>query len=301
MKKILLNDAFEKFIQEKLLAGLSADSIADYKNLVKPLLTAYGTAAVNELTDDMIDTCIADILARPLARSSQASYIRNMRIFLKWLSDKHRVKYDYTRIHVPKSPKKNVRMYEDAEVYQIFDFVHAESEWMTLRNRALLSLMLDSGIRQKEVSTLRRDLISYERQYMVVRGKGDKERVVPLGKFSMELIKKYLEACPYQSKYLFVNRYGDMLSRNAIKILVSRLAKELPFGLSSHKLRHNFATNYCIDHYHQFGSMDAYKLMCLMGHEDIETTKKYLHHASEIIAAQEHLSHLDKIRSKENE
>lgn len=301
MKKKLLNDALQDFLLEKQLAGLSVETVKDYRNLVQPFIKFCADMGVYELTDAKIDAYISDVLSRPLSRSTQITYIRNLKTFLKWSSGQYRVKYNYSRIHVPKSPKKNVRIYDESEILKIFDTVHAESDWMTLRNKALLALMLDSGIRQKEVCTLKRDLVSFERRYMVVQGKGDKERVVPLGLFSMELLKRYLEACPYQSKYIFVNRFGDMLTRNAVKILVGKLQKELPFDLSSHKLRHNFATNYCVDHYQEHGTMDAYKLMCLMGHEDMETTKRYLHHATEIIAAQEHLSHLDRIRSKQNE
>ena len=301
MKKKLLSDALREFLLEKQLAGLSVESIKDYRNLINSFVRFSGDIGVNEVTDMMVDEYLSDLLSRPLSRSTQISYIRNVKIFLKWLSGKYRVRYDYNRIHVPKEPKKNVHIYDESEIFKIFDAVQAESDWMILRNKAILALMLDSGIRQKEVCALKRDLVSFEKRYMVVQGKGDKERVVPLGLFSMELLKRYLEACPFQSKYIFVNRFGDMLTKNAVKILVGRLSKQLPFDLTSHKLRHNFATNYCIDHYNEFGSMDAYKLMCLMGHEDMETTKRYLHHATEIIAAQEHLSHLDRIRSKKDE
>ena len=301
MKKKLLSDALREFLLEKQLAGLSSESVKDYRFMINSFVQHTDDMAVNEVTDAIVDDYISALLSRPLARSTQVSYIRNLKIFLKWLSAGRRVRFDYSRVHVPKEPKKNVSIYDESEILKIFDTVHTESDWMTLRNKALLALMYDSGIRQKEVCTLRRDLVSFEKRYMVVQGKGDKERVVPLGLFSMELLQKYLEECPYKSKYIFVNRFGDMLTRNAVKILVGKLQKELPFELSSHKLRHNFATNYCIDHYEEHGTMDAYKLMCLMGHEDMETTKRYLHHATEIIAAQEHLSHLDRIRSKRDE
>lgn len=301
MSKKLLSDVLQEFLLVKQLAGLSIETIKDYSYHVQPFIKFCGDMGLSELTNDKIDAYISDLLSRQLSRSTQITYIRNLKTFLRWSSSKYRVKYNYARIHVPKSPKKNVRIYDESEIVKIFDTVHAESDWMTLRNKALLALMLDSGIRQKEVCNLKRDLVSFERRYMVVEGKGNKERVVPLGLFSMELLQKYLEECPYRSKYIFVNRFGDMLTRNAVKLLVGRLQKELPFDLSSHKLRHNFATNYCVDHYQEHGTMDAYKLMCLMGHEDMETTKRYLHHATEIIAAQEHLSHLDKIRSKRND
>ena len=85
------------------------------------------------------------------------------------------------------------------------------------------------------------------------------------------------------------------MTNNAVKIFVNKLSKEVGFELSSHKLRHNFATNYCIDQYEEVGQVDIYRLMILMGHEDIETTRRYLHHANEIIGARSCISHLDKV------
>ena len=65
--------------------------------------------------------------------------------------------------------------------------------------------------------------------------------------------------------------------------------------MSSHKLRHNFTTNYCLDMYNQKGQIDIYRLMTLLGHEEIETTRRYLHVANEIIASSESFSHVDKV------
>ena len=67
-----------------------------------------------------------------------------------------------------------------------------------------------------------------------------------------------------------------------------KLAQKLPFEFSSHKLRHNFATNYCIDQYKKHGFVDIYKLMILMGHKDVKTT-------NQIIVSRESVSHIDKI------
>ena len=71
--------------------------------------------------------------------------------------------------------------------------------------------------------------------------------------------------------------------------------KKLPFEFSSHKLRHNFATNYLLDQYERFGQMDIYQLMAIMGHEDISTTRRYLHEANGILAVRGCISHLDKV------
>lgn len=82
------------------------------------------------------------------------------------------------------------------------------------------------------------------------------------------------------------------------KKLVSKMAKKLPFELSSHKLRHNFATNYCLDQYNAYGQVDIYRLMYLMGHEDVSTTRRYLHFANEILASKGCISHVDAIYEK---
>lgn len=97
-----------------------------------------------------------------------------------------------------------------------------------------------------------------------------------------------------------VSRTGKELTCNAVKHMMFSIQRKLPFEFSSHKLRHNFATNYCIDQYEKTGQIDIYKLMLLMGHEDIETTRVYLHHANQIIASKMNISHLDKVFFGEN-
>lgn len=68
---------------------------------------------------------------------------------------------------------------------------------------------------------------------------------------------------------------------------------KLSFPFSSHKLRHNFATNFCIDNINEKGNSCVYDLSILMGHESIETTKKYEHFAHELVVAKNNISHLD--------
>ena len=83
------------------------------------------------------------------------------------------------------------------------------------------------------------------------------------------------------------------LSRSSRATYIRHFKIFLKWYLSSHRLRHNFATNYCIDQYETNGSIDIYRLMYLMGHEDVETTRRYLHFAYEILASRGCISHLD--------
>ena len=108
-------------------------------------------------------------------------------------------------------------------------------------------------------------------------------------------MKEYRELCPYESDYVFVDRYGNSITNNAIKKLVQKLKKSTGLDFCSHKLRHNFATNYCIDSLEQTGQCDAFTLQVLMGHESVKTTEKYMHYASSMVASKNVHSHLDMV------
>ena len=79
--------------------------------------------------------------------------------------------------------------------------------------------------------------------------------------------------------------------------MVTKLARLLPFDLSSHKLRQNFATNYCLDQYEKYENIGIQKLVYLMGHEDARTASRCLHFAYEMIAVKENISHVDSVFS----
>lgn len=120
--------------------------------------------------------------------------------------------------------------------------------------------------------------------------------MVSLGSLSSKLVKDYIEKCPFtMDKQVFLDRRGNVLSGNAVRLFVYRLEKQLDFKFSSHKLRHNFATNFCINNIREKGQTCVYDLAVLMGHESIETTKKYEHFAHEMIAAENCISHLDNV------
>ena len=156
--------------------------------------------------------------------------------------------------------------------------------------------MFDSGLRQAEICHLYIKDIRFSEHYAIVRGKGEKERYVPLGSAVMDRLSAYLDVRGDSDvPFVFLDRYGGPLSENAVKQFVYKLSRQTGIDFSSHKLRHNFATNYCIDHYEESGQADVYKLMHLMGHGNIKTTEIYLHFALDILSASNHTSHLDKL------
>lgn len=294
---MLLSEAFENFILSRELADLSPKTVQDYQDSLKPFLAFLGPDLPLESIDKtVVDKYLAALMKRPLSKASKATYTRSVKIFLRWLENEYDFSFKAEKIKIPKSPRREPRIYTDDEIAVIFSAVDADSYWIEVRNKLVIALMLDSGLRQSEVCSLLRSRISLSENRMIVVGKGSKERTVPIGNMTKQIMTRYLEVCPYTRDELFVNRRGDPLTCNAVKLMVTKLAHKLPFELSSHKLRHNFATNYCLDQLETNNKVDIYSLMYIMGHEDISTTEIYLHFAYEILGARNHCSHLDKLR-----
>lgn len=292
-----LQESLNDFLLQKKIAGVSPATLSDYQNFLTIMVKAVGPLTpLESLSYQTISNYILSLYERPLSRSTVATYIRNTRIFLRWVYHEYGLSFNPSKIKVPKSPKKIVHIYTDTEIQYLFSCIQTSIPWITARNSAIISLMLDSGIRQKEVCGLQKANIDKERRIMKVTGKGAKDRLVPLGYIASLFMDDYLSQCPYpDTAYVFVDRLGRPLSGNAVRVFVNRLQKKLPFDLSSHKLRHNFATNYCVDNLRKNGNSCVYDLSILMGHESMETTKKYEHFAHEILAVENNHSHLDKV------
>lgn len=297
-----LYEAFEKFILDKRLQGLTSDSIKSYKNIVGIFISYVGADCdVLQLTKSLVDDFILHCLESSLAKNTKCTYIRNAKIFLCWIYDNYDLSFNPYKIKKPKEPKKKVRIYSNDEIISVFQAITSSVSWITLRNKAIVSLMYDSGIRQSEVCALLRSDIDFERMVFKVFGKGAKERYVPLGAASKAFILEYYNLCPYKDvKHVFLSRFGEPISRNAIRLFVNRLKHNTGIDVSSHKFRHNFATNYCLDNLQETGNTHVYDLSILMGHESIETTKRYEHFAHELVAVKSHHSHLDSILAEKS-
>lgn len=289
---VLLNDTYNAFLRSRRILGLTDKTIQCYRDFVGYFLNFVDVQYVHELNYEKVCEYIEFLFTKKLSRSTVATYISHVRVYLSWIELEYNVDLQVKKIKVPKTYKKILRIYGDEEILQIFNAVESNDIWIVYRNKTIISLMLDSGLRRSEVCNLR--LRDINNGLIKIHGKGNKERVVPLGKLTNSFLQRYLSLAPFVKDYIFVTKNHDVITNNAVKLMIAKLAKKLPFEFSSHKLRHNFATNYCLDQYERYGQIDIYRLMVLMGHEDIETTRRYLHLANQIIASRTNISHLDR-------
>lgn len=294
---MILNEALEEFCRQKLIDGVKKNSVHNYKATLSLFIGFLGSdLPVTAVSLAKVQDYIVSLLDCPISLATRSSYIRNIKVFMKWLTTEGYIDFPYSKIHIPRSPKKLVHMYSDDEIALILSRVQSSEEWIRRRNMAIIILMFDSGLRQAEVCSLRMYDVDFSTGIFTVYGKGDKMRRVRMGNFCISAIQYYLSECPFDNaSYVFCGRRGEQLSTNAIRIFMYELQRELPFKLSSHKLRHNFATNYTIDQFNKTGTFDALSLQSLMGHSDLKTTQGYLQNARDLLVVSKEFSHVDGI------
>jgi integrase/recombinase XerD len=140
------------------------------------------------------------------------------------------------------------------------------------RDRAILELLYATGLRVTELVSLKRSDVNLDGGFVIAMGKRSKERVVPLGAFSREAIKEYIALDKPKGPYLFPNRTGARLTRQAVWKLIRKYTLRMgKSNVSPHTLRHTFATHLLE------GGADLRSVQILLGHEDISTTQIYTH------------------------
>lgn len=212
---------------------------------------------------------------------SSARKLSCLRGFYKWLLLDKRIGHDPTvNIESPSSWKVLPKALAESEVADMLDRAELQSEHeqnaaTALRDQAILELLYAGGLRVSEVTGLRTEDLSLDEGRVMVRGKGDKERIVPLGRAAITALEGYLsKARPQLSRmknadrsHLFLSVRGKPLTRQ----WVWQLVKASNHHASPHMLRHSCATH-MVEH-----GADLRTVQTILGHADISTTQVYTH------------------------
>ncbi len=219
---------------------------------------------------------------------SIARKLSGLRGFYRWLLMDKRIAYDPTvNIETPASWKVLPKSLAEDEVTEMLERSGAaaraaDADALSLRDHAILELLYAGGLRVGEICALREEDLHLDQARAQVRGKGDKERIVPLGDKAVAAIEEYVRrgrpalAKARVQRALFLSRNGNALTRQWVWEMV-RAAGKLQGGLkvSPHKLRHSCATH-MVEH-----GADLRSVQTLLGHADIATTQVYTHVAME--------------------
>lgn len=213
-----------------------------------------------------------------LSKRTQARILSSLRSFFSWLVVEGMIKNNpCDKVDSPKLGRYLPDVLSVQEVDAIIASVDTSS-WQGLRDRAILEMLYGSGLRVSEVSDLRVSGLYFEEGFVRVIGKGDKERLVPMGDMAVKAVKEYMEFRPQPADaaaddILFLNRFGARLSRQSIFKMIKRqaLLADVRKDISPHTLRHSFAT-----HLVENGA-DLRVVQEMLGHESITTTEIYMH------------------------
>ena len=204
------------------------------------------------------------------SQTSNARAISSIRSFYKFLEKKKILKNDAIKaIKISSRGKKLPKSLTYEQAVSIILEMETES-WVELRDKAVLLILYGCGLRISEALSLNQEDIG---NTLVIRGKGNKERIVPMLKEVQEAILAYTESCPYSGEILFFGERGARLRPEIIqkKIREMRITHNLPDHATPHSLRHTFATHLLSE------GADLRSIQELLGHESLATTEKYTH------------------------
>lgn len=201
-------------------------------------------------------------------RGNSAGTIRNrlatLRVFCHWLVDCGRISEDpMVRIALPRPDRKVLS-------YTTPDQIRAMLKHADLREAAIILLLFNTGVRVSELVSMELDDIDFYTLTATVHGKGRKDRVVYIGKRPRKALLDYVAVRGDQPGPLFLNRSGKRLRRESITQLLHKLSRKSRIPkCSPHALRRAFAMAYLR------GGGDPFRLQLLMGHEDLDMTRRY--------------------------
>ncbi|MGF7185948.1 site-specific recombinase XerD [Desulfitispora alkaliphila] len=207
--------------------------------------------------------------------------IASLKSFYKYLLVRDKsIKTDPTvGIEYPKMPKKKHIFLSMDEVERLFAAVNETDSKFKMRNKCILILFLNTGMRLSELTALDLDSIRSDFTYLSVIGKGNAERFIPLNEACKKALLDYLKERPRNEKIkpnsqnaIFLSKNYSRMTPRAVQNILKDLIKkaDLPDYITVHKLRHTFAT-----HLYDSGAADVLELQQLLGHKDISTTKIY--------------------------
>jgi integrase/recombinase XerD len=288
-RNLPLLDDYQTYLRvEKGLRPLTCEAYdGDLKTFAEFIETRHGillTAAQQDVSAFMEHLRAHGIDSRSVARKLSC-----LRGFYKWLLLDRRIHHDPTiNIESPKAWKVLPKSLAEPEVVEMLERAgmaasHPQAKATVLRDRAILELLYAGGLRVSEVTSLSTGDLAMDAGRVQVRGKGDKERIVPLGRTAIEALDEYMRqgrphlarissarkanAARQDATRLFLSLRGMPLTRQWVWHLV-KMAKD---GASPHMLRHSCATH-MVEH-----GADLRSVQTLLGHADISTTQVYTH------------------------
>jgi integrase/recombinase XerD len=278
MKKLL--DEFLNYLSVE--RGLSRNTISAYRSDLFSFinyLEGNGVTGIEKIKRDDITEHLLHLKDKGLSGNSVSRALVAIKMFYKFLAQERFIKNDVAGIlDSPKLIRPLPNVLNIAEVTKLLQAPDVRS-WMGIRDKAALELMYATGMRVSEMVELLTGTLNLDVGFIKCKGKGDKERMVPVGTEARNAISRYIEKVrpsllkSKNDSHLFLTRLGKKISRQSFWKMMKKYAKiaKIKKDIMPHTLRHSFAT-----HLLERGA-DLRVVQELLGHSDIATTQIYTH------------------------
>lgn len=279
-----LNEASDLYFQYlRVEKGVSNETIRNYAYDLKQFFTVLNKHQTEDLKSGDIQEFIRIQTQNMLSIPTILRRISSTKNLYLFLEKERIITFQIDSLEKPKGSKKLPICISIEEVEALLnqpDLDKPEGQ----RDRAMLEVMYSSGLRITELLNLKLKQINFERGMVKIVGKGNKERIVPIGDYALEYLNKYIndgrrKNMNRNSDYLFLNRYGEPVSRVYFFLQVKKYAKQagIEVEISPHTLRHCFAT-----HMLENGA-ELRAVQEMLGHTNIATTQIYTNISSKRI------------------
>lgn len=280
------NDEIENILPRfkvylRMEKGLSLNTEQGYLDDVEKLRSYLrGEKTLSEVTEDDLHNFVCCLRDLGMAPKSQARIVSGIKTFFKFLKSEGVIdKSPAVMIATPRCGRTLPTVLSVEEIDSMIDAIDM-SKPEGRRNRAIIETLYGCGLRVSELVDLQISRIYADEGYVVVVGKGDKQRLVPISEVALEEIAKYMEETRSNltvkrgsEDVLFLNRRGGKLTRVMIFYIIKELCEKAGINktISPHTLRHSFATHLLE------GGANLRAIQQMLGHESITTTEIYVH------------------------
>ena len=275
---MLINEVKDEFLSYLIVErGDSKATIDNYSIDLDQFISFEENKDISLLKREDISDFINYLSSKGLKTSSIIRRSTVIRLFYVYLNKEKLIDVPLTGLYLPKNEKHLPSVLSTDEVDALLDCFDLTKE-VEIRDKDMLETMYASGLRVSELLSLELGNINFVQGYIKTKGKGSKERIIPIGEFALEYLSLYIDKVRrcnvgYKTKYVFLNKEGKPISRQYFwrKVKEYALRANIYTEISPHTLRHSFAT-----HLLENGA-NLREVQEMLGHSKIETTQIYTH------------------------
>ena len=285
MAELDLVKLISHFAQSNRAEGKSPKTVAWYTEMLFDFVKFLRSNGVEAILGGLSTTTARQFViaeqGRGLSPYTVQAKARALKAFSSWLlAEGYTPDNLLTNVKLPRVP---IKLIEPLTASEIDSLISVQNPLTSVgsRNIALLVTLLDAGLRVSELCNLHFDDAHIEEGYLKVIGKGNKERMLPIGSTAQKTLWRYVlhfrpEPLGESNNYLFLTLDGKRLQSNAVKLLLKRWGRRAGVPrLHAHLCRHTYATNFLN---HKCG--DVFRLQQILGHTTLEMVRRYVHYAS---------------------